>query len=101
MYGTLAGALAGRKIEFERQSYTATVEGRIAGRGKTIAIQSIVVHYDLTVAPEALEATRRALAAHPQGCPAHESLKGAIAISWDAQVRAGDELVSVQSEPLG
>ena len=27
MYGTLRGALAGRKIEFDREGYTATVEG--------------------------------------------------------------------------
>jgi len=27
MYGTLAGALSGRKIPFDRQLYTATVDG--------------------------------------------------------------------------
>ncbi|MBI2219512.1 MAG: OsmC family protein [Candidatus Rokubacteria bacterium] len=101
MYGTLAGALAGRKIEFDRRSYTATVEGRIAGVGRTIAIKSIVVHCGLTVPPDALEATRRALAAHAQGCPAHESLKSAIAIRWDAQVQAGDQVVAVASESTG
>lgn len=45
--------------------------------------------------PEAREAAERALAAHPQGCPAHESVKGAIAISWDARLRVGDEVVSL------
>jgi hypothetical protein len=35
MYGTLRGALAGRKIAFDRESYKATVEGRIVGVGKT------------------------------------------------------------------
>ena len=29
MYGTLRGALAGRKIAFDRDSYAATVDGRI------------------------------------------------------------------------
>ena len=37
MYGTLAGALAGRKVAFDRARYTATVDGRIAGVGKTIS----------------------------------------------------------------
>lgn len=98
MYGTLRGALAGRKIELERDSYTAAVEGRIVGIGKTIRIASIHVHYDLTVPADSREATERALAVHPQGCPAHQSVKDAIAITWSATVRAGDQILTVQSE---
>jgi hypothetical protein len=41
MYGTLRGALAGRKINFDRDSFKATVDGRISGIGKTIRIKSI------------------------------------------------------------
>ena len=62
MYGTLRGALAGRKIAFDRDVYTATVEGRIVGVGKTIRIQSIHVKYELAVPAESREATERALA---------------------------------------
>ena len=98
MYGTLAGALAGRKIPFDRASYTATVDGRIVGVGKTIRIQSIAVHYQLTVPAEAREATERALVFHPEGCPAHQSVKDAIAITWDARVKVGDEIVTLSSE---
>jgi uncharacterized OsmC-like protein len=98
MYGTLRGALAGRKIAVERDSYRATVEGRISGVGKTIRIKSIHVHYDLAVPPDARAATERALALHPLGCPAHQSVKDAIEITWDATVRAGDEVVSLSSE---
>src|SRR6266702_455830 len=61
MYGTLAGALSGRKIPFDRQLYTATVDGRIVGIGKTIRIQSITVHYDLTIPAESRTAAERAL----------------------------------------
>ena len=89
MYGTQRGALAGRKIAFDRESYKATVEGRIVGIGKTIRIWSIHVHYDLAVPPDAVEATDRALAVHVQGCPAHQSVKDAIRITWDATLRAG------------
>jgi hypothetical protein len=64
MYGTLGGALAGRKIAVERESFTARVEGRISGIGKTIRIKSIHVHYDLAVPAEAREATERALRVH-------------------------------------
>src|SRR5499426_1130963 len=98
MYGTLRGALAGRKIEYDRDAYRATVEGRIAGIGKTIHIKSINVHYELTVPAAAREAARRALAAHPQGCPAHQSVKGAIKVTWSATLRAGDQVLALREE---
>jgi len=98
MYGTLRGALAGRKIGFDRDTYKATVEGRIVGIGKTIRIKSIHVHYDLAVPADAAEATERALALHPIGCPAHQSVKGAIDVTWDATVRVGDRVVTLKGE---
>jgi hypothetical protein len=98
MYGTLAGALAGRTVRFDRQTYTATVEGRIAGIGNTIRIESIAVHYDLTIPPEAREATERALQVHTDGCPAHQSVKAAIAITWGATLHVGDEVVVLVSK---
>ncbi len=98
MYGTLAGALAGRKIQFDRSSYTATVDGRIVGFGKTIKIESIAIHYDLTVPPDTREATERALRSHPIGCPAHQSVKDAIKTTWDATVHLGNEVITLNSE---
>jgi uncharacterized OsmC-like protein len=99
MYGTLRGALAGRKIAFDRDRFTATVEGRIVGVGKTIRIKSIHIRYELTVPAESREATERALTLHPQGCPAHQSVHGAIEVSWEAQVRFGNEAVTLRSQP--
>lgn len=96
MFGTLRGALAGRKIQFDRHGFAATVEGKITGVGKTIRITSIHVHYDLAVSAEAREATERALAVHPEGCPAHQSVKDAIDVTWDATVKVGDETVSLK-----
>jgi|SRR6266568_6202246 len=101
MYGTLAGALSGRKVLFDRQTYTATVDGRIVGIGKTIRIQSIAVHYDLNVPAESREAAERALKFHPSGCPAHQSVKDAITITWDATLHVGNEVVLLSSETLG
>ena len=98
MYGTLAGALSGRKIPFDRNTYTATVDGRIVGIGKTIRIESITLHYDLTVPPESLEAAERALRVHPEGCPAHQSVKDAIKVTWDAAVHVGDKVIRRSSE---
>jgi|ERR671910_1722292 uncharacterized OsmC-like protein len=98
MYGTLRGALAGRKIAFDRDSYVATVDGGISGMGKTIRIKSIHVHYNIAIPADAEEATRRALALHVEGCPAHQSVKEAIRITWDATLRAGDRTVTVRGE---
>ena len=97
MYGTLRGALAGRKIEFDRESYTAEVEGRIVGIGRTIRIKSIHVHYNLAVPSGAREAAERALALHPQGCPAHQSVKDAITITWDATLQVDGDRHTVRS----
>ena len=74
------------------------MDGRIVGTGKTIRIELIAVHYELTVPPDAREATERALAVHPQGCPAHESVKGAIAVVWDAKLTIGDEVIALSSQ---
>ncbi len=98
MYGTLAGALSGRKIRYDRQTYTATVDGRIVGIGKTIRIEFIAVHYEVTIPPESREAAERALRVHPEGCPAHQSVKGAIEVTWDAVLHIDDETVSLKSE---
>jgi uncharacterized OsmC-like protein len=99
MYGTLRGALAGRKIAFDRESYIATVEGRIIGIGKTIRIKSIHMRYELAVPADSREATERALTLHPQGCPAHQSVQGAIDVTWEARVRFGAEVVTLRSQP--
>jgi len=66
MFGTLAGALAGRKIPFDRQQYTATVDGRVVGVGRTIKIESIAVHYELTASAEHRDALERALRCIPR-----------------------------------
>ena len=95
MFGTLAGALSGRKIPFERGQFTATVDGRIVGVGRTIRIESIALHYDLTAPPEQREAIERALHVHPEGCPAHQSVKGAINVTWAATLRLDGSVVEV------
>ena len=85
MYGTLAGALSGRKIPFDRQLYTATVNGRIVGIGMTIPAESRT-------------AAERALHVHPEGCPAHQSVKEAIKVTWDATLHIDGEVIRLNSE---
>ena len=99
MYGTLAGALSGRKISFDRHQYSASVAGRIAGYGKTIRIEEINVHYALTLPAETSpEMVARVLKIHPEGCPAHQSVKAAIKINWKAKVQIGEEEFNFSSQ---
>ena len=90
MFGTLAGALSGRKIPFDRDQFSATVDGRIVGIGRTIRIESISMHYAITAPSEHRVAIERALRVHPEGCPAHQSVKEAIRVTWRATVRFAD-----------
>ena len=96
MFGTLAGALSGRTIPFDRSQFTASVDGRIVGVGRTIRIESIALHYDLTAPPEHRETIERALRVHPEGCPAHQSVKDAINVTWTATLRLGESVVEVR-----
>lgn len=91
MYGTLRRALAARKIVVDQDTYRATVEGRIEGMGSTIRISEIDVHYDLTIPATLRESAERALEVHAQGCPAHESVKDAIRVTWTADIREEPE----------
>jgi hypothetical protein len=59
------------------------------------------MHYDVTIPADAREATERALAVHPAGCPAHESVKDAIPVTWDAKVRIGDDVIELSSDSIG
>lgn len=86
MYGTLAGALSARKVRYDRSRFTATVDGVIEGVGNTIRITEIAVHYQLAIPQGTRAETDRALHVHPQGCPAHQSVKDAIRVSWDAAI---------------
>jgi len=35
---------------------------------------------------------------HVQGCPAHQSVKDAIRITWEATLRAGDRTLTVRED---
>ena len=91
MYGTLARALAARKVEFETAGYSADVLGTIRGeRKETIRITNIHVVFHIPgVSEEQRAAAERAVQFHAAGCPAHESVKDAIEITWEADWATG------------
>src|SRR5205809_164476 len=45
-------------------------------------------------------AAERARAVRPAGCRAHESVKDAIAITWDASLRVGDQVIALRSDAM-
>ncbi len=86
MYGTLARALSARKVEFDPNTYTADALGTIEGaNNQTIHITKIHVIFHIPgVDEEQRAAADRAVKFHAGGCPAHESVKDAIDITWEA-----------------
>ena len=96
LYGTLGGALQGRKVPFDHAAFTATAEGYIVRAGGAIRVASIAVHYELMIAPAFRNAAMRALQFHTRGCPVHLSLKDAIVVTWDATLHVGDEIEEVK-----
>ena len=74
MTGTLAGALAARKIPTQPDRLSAEVEGFIENvEGKPL-VTRIKVRYEV----------------HEKGCPASQSVQRGIAVEWDGDVREDD-----------
>ena len=86
MYGTLARAMSVRKVEFDPNTYKADVLGTIEGDdNQTIRITKIRVVFHIPgIAEDQRAAADRAVKFHAPGCPAHESVKDAIDITWEA-----------------
>jgi uncharacterized OsmC-like protein len=88
MYGNFRGALVARKVEFDPDTLAANVEGTIeALNGGTIRITKIHVLYRVDFPAEQRGLADRALAVHASACPAHESVKDSIEVTWAADIR--------------
>jgi uncharacterized OsmC-like protein len=86
MTGTLAGALAARKIPTQPDRLSSEVEGFIENvEGKPL-ITKIKVHYKVKVPQGKREEARRAIEVHEKGCPASQSVRRGIAIEYDGEV---------------
>ncbi len=86
MTGTLAGALAARKIPTQPDRLSAEVEGFIENVDGKPLITRIKVHYSVKVPKGKREEALRAIQVHEQGCPASQSVRRGIAIEWDGEV---------------
>jgi organic hydroperoxide reductase OsmC/OhrA len=81
MMGTLATALAGRKIPTHTDRYMAKVEGDIEDIDGVLRITAIRVAYTLKVPAGKTEEAREVFADYVTGCPAANSVRGCIDIT--------------------
>ncbi|MGE5849563.1 MAG: OsmC family protein [Candidatus Methylomirabilota bacterium] len=86
MTGTLAVALAARKIPTHPNRLSSEVEGIIENVDGKPIVTTIKVHYKVKVPQGKREEALRAIEVHERGCPASQSVKRGIAIEWDGQV---------------
>ncbi len=86
MTGTLAGALAARKIPSQPDRLTSEVEGFIENVDGKPVITRIKVHYKVRVPKGKREEALRAIEVHEKGCPASQSVQRGIRIEWDGDV---------------
>ena len=86
MLGTLKGALEVRQVPMSPDDLVAEAEGVNEVRDGLPVLTEVRVHYRLRVPASHREAVDRALARHQDKCPTAASLRGAIAMSWTADI---------------
>jgi len=86
MMGTLATALAGRKIPTHTDRYMAEVEGDIEDVDGVLRITTIRVAYQLKVPAGKADDAREVFAGYITGCPAANSVRGCIDIQDTLEV---------------
>ncbi len=86
MLGTLNGALEARQVKLEGDAMTCTVEGVNTMRDGLPVLASVHLHYRLRIPAGTREVVDRALAKHQEKCPTAATLKGAVELSWTADV---------------
>jgi len=86
MMGTLAAALAGKKIRTFEELYRADVEGDIENVDNVLKITEIRVNYHLKLPKEKAEEARDAFASYLGLCPAAQSLIGCIRIRDELEI---------------
>jgi len=86
MTGTLAGALAARKIPTYPDKLWSEVEGIVENVEGTALITRVVVRYHVKVPKGKRTEAERAIEVHEKGCPVAQSVKRGIAVEWHGEV---------------
>ncbi len=86
MTGTLAVALAARKIPTHPEKLRSEVDGVIENVDGHPLITKIRVRYQVKVPKGKRAEAERAIEVHEKGCPASQSVQRGIAIEWSGTV---------------
>ena len=86
MTGTLAGALAARKIPTQPDKLVAEVEGFVENIDGTPLITRIRVKYHVKVPQGRRADAERAIQVHEKGCPVAQSVQRGIRVEWEGEV---------------
>ena len=86
MTGTLVAALEARQVKVEPDGFHAEVEGVTEVRDGLPVLAAVRVRYRLRIPKGTREAVDRALAKHQERCPTAASLRGAVTVSWSAEI---------------
>jgi len=86
MLGTLNGALEVRQVKLEADAIQAEVTGVNEVRDGLPVLTAIRVHYRLRIPAAARESVDRALSRHLDRCPTAASLRGAVEVTWTADI---------------
>ena len=86
MAGTLVAALEVRQVKFDADAFRAEAEGVHEVRDGLPVLKEVRIRYRLRIPAGTREAVERALARHQERCPTANSLRGAVAVSWSADI---------------
>jgi len=86
MLGTLVGALEARQVAIPSEDLGVEVEGLNEVRDGLPVLTEVRVHYRMRIPAGTREKVDRALARHLERCPTASSLRGAVTVSWSAEI---------------
>ncbi len=89
MLGTLNGGLEAREIKLAPDQITAEASGTLELIDRQPLLKRIHVHYRLVIPAGTRETVDRLLARHGEKCPTAASMRGAIEVTWSADILEG------------
>lgn len=79
-----------RGISLDPEDIQASAEGYHELRDRIPVLTRIHVHYRLRIPPGSRDTVDRALARHLEKCPTANTLKGAVEMTWAADIEEKD-----------
>ena len=91
MVGTLGRALEVRGIPSQPDRLSAQVEGDVVNEDGVMALRRIRIRYQIVIPPGKDAEAQRALSFHELGCPLANTLRGAVDLSYTAEITERDD----------